>query len=116
MSNLLKALNELGEVKLSSDVIELASVGELDLLNKKVEDGVGEIADLRNKLDKAKSNMFSQIQKVEGDIKQAQKASSDFSKAAKSLGVDAKSVPSYKKLQDTIKFMNAQVDKVRKDL
>ncbi len=116
MDNLLKELNKLKEVKLSSERIDMASANELDTFNKKVNDGVGEVADLRVKLDKAKGAMFAQIQRVESDIKAAKKSSSAFSKAAKGLGLDAKQVPQYKKLQATIKGMAAQIEKVKKDL
>ena len=98
MSNLLKALNELGEVKLSSEKVELANVKDI---SKKLKD----IFKYQRVLDKdlpKLEKLEAQIENSRGLLRQSseqgEKLINDIRKKAKELGLNPESFPDFKQL------------------
>ena len=106
MSNLLKALNALGEVKLSSEKVELSNIKELEQFLSIAKSNIKESESAGEKFAKAESairNAYSELMKhrnaIHGTWSGSKKVIDEFSKNAKNLGINANSIPEVKALQ-----------------
>jgi len=104
MSAILKALqNRKVEVELKSEVVEFASVKDLDKQINLIKQSQKTIDSKVPALLKAGDSLNDAKDKLRNAVSDSEKLLNTFEKQAKELGVPVTSIPSYKVLEDEVK-------------
>ena len=95
--------NKLFKEELSIEKVELASAKDLDSILSKIFSEQKKADKAREVLDNSKKTLENSIATLDMHIRASENLLADFSKKANDLGIDADSVPSYKKLDVEVK-------------
>jgi len=115
MGAIIDTLNK-RKVELKSEQVDLATAKELVDLNERLKTSIDKAPSIVNKIDKAKSDLFSLISNSEKIMKEATKAKAEITKQVKSLGISPKEVPAIKSIDETMKFTQNAVKKFKEQL
>ena len=102
MSKILEVLNK--KVELKSEVVEFATVAELEGAGKSLNALVQKFPKLALDIDKAKGKLFSLTNEIEKQIKEAKSKRAETTKQVKALGLSSKDIPAIQELNRDLDF------------